>query len=151
MAVESRISQVGTGTGALPPGPKGLPVVGPLLELKKDLLGTSYRAMLEFGDVVRFAGAPGKYHREATFLFHPDMVQYVLATGADNFYKGDEGYIELRELLGNGLLTAEGDVWKRQKRQVKPLFTHKTVADYVTMIALEVAEVGERRRSSAVG
>src|SRR5579864_4334338 len=83
MAVESRISQVGTGTGALPPGPKGLPVVGPLLELKKDLLGTSYGAMLEFGDVVRFAGAPGKYHREATFLFHPDMVQYVLATGAD--------------------------------------------------------------------
>ncbi len=151
MAVESRISQVGTGTGALPPGPKGLPVVGPLLELKKDLLGTSYRAMLEFGDVVRFAGAPGKYHREATFLFHPDMVQYVLATGADNFYKGDEGYIELRELLGNGLLTADGDVWKRQKRQVQPLFTHKTVGDYVPMIVQEGAEAVDRWRPFADG
>src|SRR5438309_12009240 len=114
MAVESRISQVGTGTGALPPGPKGLPVVGPLLELKKDLLGTSYRAMLEFGDVVRFAGAPGKYHREATFLFHPDVVQYVLATGADTLYKGDDGYPELRGVLGTGRLSAGGAVWKRE-------------------------------------
>src|SRR5207244_12464421 len=100
MAVESRISQVGTGTGQLPPGPKGLPVVGPLLELKKDLLGTSYRAMLEFGDVVRFAGAPGKYHREATFLFQPDMVRYVMANGADNSYKGDEGLVALRDIDG---------------------------------------------------
>ncbi|HKN50698.1 MAG TPA: cytochrome P450 [Actinomycetota bacterium] len=151
MAVESRISQVATGTGALPPGPKGLPVLGPLLELKKDLLGTSYRAMLEFGDVVRFAGAPGKYHREATFLYHPDMVQYVLATGADNFYKGDEAYTELREVLGNGLLTAEGDVWKRQKRQVQPLFTHKTVGDYVPMIVQEGAEAVDRWRPFADG
>src|SRR5260370_7588417 len=84
MAVESRISQVGTGTGALPPGPKGLPGVGPLLELKKDLLATSYRAMLEFGDVVRFAGAPAKYHREATFPSHPDLPHYVLPTPPAN-------------------------------------------------------------------
>ena len=157
MSVESRIPQPGTAgtpgtpSATLPPGPKGLPVLGPLLELKKDLLGTTYRAMLEFGDVVRFAGAPGKYHREAVFLYHPDMVQYVLATGADNFYKGDEAYTELREVLGNGLLTAEGDVWKRQKRQVQPLFTHKTVADYVPMIADEGAQVVDRWRPSADG
>jgi len=56
MSVESRIPQPGTAgtpgtpSATLPPGPKGLPVLGPLLELKKDLLGTGYRAMLEFGD-----------------------------------------------------------------------------------------------------
>src|SRR5947208_9903403 len=100
MAVESRISQVGTGTGALPPGPKGRPVVGPLLELKKDLLGTGYRAMLEYGDVVRFAGGPkGKYHVEAIVVFHPDAVQHVLAGAADLYYKGDDAFNEVREVL----------------------------------------------------
>lgn len=151
MSVESRTPQASTTTN-LPPGPKGLPVVGPLLDLKKDLLGTGYRAMLEFGDVVRFAGGPkGKYHVEAVALYHPDMVQYVLATGADNFIKGDDAYLEVRQVLGDGLLTAEGDVWKRQKRLVQPLFTHKTVADYVPMIAEEGAEVIDRWRPHADG
>src|SRR6266699_4122071 len=114
MSVESRISQVGTAaaaTGRLPPGPKGAPVVGPLLELKNDLLGTGYRAMLEFGDVVRFAGGPkGKYHREAVAVFDPDAIQHVLATAADDYYKGEDAYGEVREVLGDGLLTSEGDV-----------------------------------------
>jgi cytochrome P450 len=155
MSVESRISQVGTeaaASGHLPPGPRGLPVVGPLLDLKNDLLGTGYRAMLEFGDVVRFAGGPkGKYHVEAIVVFHPDAVQHVLAGAADNYYKGDDAFNEVREVLGNGLLTAEGDVWKRQKRQVQPLFTHKTVGDYVPMIVEEGAEVVERWAPSANG
>src|SRR3977135_3247519 len=102
MAVESRISQVGTGTGGLPPGPKGLPVVGPLLELKKDLLGTGYRAMLEFGDVVRFAGGPkGTSPGEATLVSHPAAFQHVLAGAADSYYKGDDAFNEVREILGN--------------------------------------------------
>src|SRR5690348_12691274 len=128
MAVESQIPQEQAPQPAkrLPPGPKGAPVVGPLLELKNDLLGTGYRAMLEFGDVVRFAGGPkGKYHREAVAVFDPDAIQHVLATSADDFYKGEDAYGEVREVLGDGLLTSEGDVWKRQKRLVQPLFTHK--------------------------
>ena len=143
MAIESKPSQVNV-AGHLPPGPKGLPVVGPLLDMKKDLLGTGYRAMLEFGDVVRFAGGPpGKYHVEAVALFHPDAVQFVLAGGSDNFWKGDDAYQEVRDVLGDGLLTANGDVWKRQKRMVQPLFTHKTVASYVPMIVDEAAGLVE--------
>src|SRR5579872_6693205 len=125
MAIESQAPGSGSTTAILPPGPKGLPVVGPLLELKNDILGTGYRAMLEFGDVVRFAGGPGKFHREAVAVYHPDAVQYVLATGADNYWKGDDAYYEVRVLLGDGLLTSNGDVWKRQKRMIQPLFTHK--------------------------
>jgi cytochrome P450 len=152
MAVESQVPSAGKpqAPGTLPPGPKGLPVVGPLLELKKDVLGTGYRAMLEFGDVVRFAGGPpGKFHVEATALFHPDNVQHVLATGADGYYKGDDAYREVREVLGDGLLTSDGDVWKRQKRLIQPMFTHKTVGNYVPMIIDEGAELVRRWNPSA--
>ena len=149
MSVESK-PKAATKVAGLPPGPKGLPVVGPLLDLKKDLLGTGYRAMLEFGDVVHFAGGPkGKYHVEAYALYHPDAVQYVLATGADNYYKGEDAYQEVREVLGDGLLTADGDVWKRQKRLLQPLFTHRTVAEYVPMMVDEGAQVVKQWRPQA--
>ncbi|HWD09552.1 MAG TPA: cytochrome P450 [Actinomycetota bacterium] len=150
MAIESQVPATGK-VAILPPGPKGLPVVGPLLELKNDILGTGYRAMLEFGDVVRFAGGPGKFHREAVAVYHPDAVQYVLASGADNYWKGDDAYYEVRVLLGDGLLTSNGDVWKRQKRMIQPLFTHKTIANYVPMIADEGEQLVARFAGASAG
>ena len=124
----------------LDPGPKGLPILGSALDLKNDMLGTAYRAMLEYGDVVRFTvGPPGRFQEEAFGVFHPDHIQRVLAGSADRYIKNDGVYIELRGLLGDGLLTSEGDDWKRQKRMIQPIFTHRRVAGYVPMMAAETA------------
>lgn len=130
---------------ATAPGPKGLPLVGSALDLLRDILGTSLKGMHEHGDVVRYvAGPPGPMRVIAYGLSHPDHAQHVLA-GADHYYsKQDASYNELRTLVGNGLLTSEGEVWKRQKRLVQPLFTHRRVVGYAGMMAQEGADLVER-------
>jgi cytochrome P450 len=148
MAVESDVPTA-TAPGAVPPGPKGAPVVGSLLDLRSDVLGTMHRAMLEFGDVVRFAGGAGKFRVEAYGLFGPEGAHHILAGGSATYGKSGEAFQEIRDLLGNGLLTSDGDEWRRQKRMVQPLFTHRRVAGYVPMMVEEAEGVVDRWRQAA--
>ncbi|MGQ0679674.1 MAG: cytochrome P450 [Actinomycetota bacterium] len=125
----------------LAPGPKGLPIVGSAIDLLRNILGTSLNGMLEFGDVVRYSAGPAGPLRVVLYgIAHPDDVQHVLANTGD-YTKQDNSYMELRSLVGNGLLTSEGDTWLRQKRMVQPLFTHKRVATYAGLMAQEGADL----------
>jgi cytochrome P450 len=96
--------------------------------------------MLQYGDVVRFAGGTGRMRVEAFGLFSPEGAQHVLAAASDAYGKVGPTFQEVRDLLGNGLLTSEGEEWRRQKRMVQPLFTHRRVAGYVPMM-IEEADV----------
>ncbi|HEX2054803.1 MAG TPA: cytochrome P450 [Actinomycetota bacterium] len=137
IALEKKTSQA--------PGPPGLPVVGSALDLLRDILGTTLNGQRRYGDVVRYvAGPPGPLRVIAYGITHPDGVQQVLAGTGNRYSKQDAAYNELRNLVGNGLLTSEGEVWQRQKRMVQPLFTHKRVAGYVDMMSQESAELVER-------
>ncbi|GAC1364346.1 MAG: cytochrome P450 [Actinomycetota bacterium] len=140
MAIRSQ-NDVIAADGVLAPGPKGAPIIGSALDLKRDILGFMHSNMLRYGDVVRVVAGPPSMRVVVHGVFHPDGVQQVLATNADNYYKGTDVYQEVIDLLGNGLLTSEGEVWKRQKRLVQPLFTHKRVAAYVPMIADEAQAI----------
>jgi cytochrome P450 len=137
------ITESSTATEA--PGPRGLPLVGSAIDLLRDFLNTTLDGRREFGDVVRYvAGPPGPMRVVAYGIAHPDGIQHVLASGAENYSKQDAAYNELRELVGNGLLTSEGETWRRQKRLVQPLFTHARVAGYVEMMSEESAGLIER-------
>ena len=117
-------------TGRVAPGPRGLPLLGSL-DLRRDVLGSLHRAMLEYGDVVRFiVGPPGRLRVQLLGLFHPEAVQHVLAGASGEYLKDTPVYREIRTTLGNGLLTSEGEVWRRQKRLIQPLFTHRRVASH---------------------
>jgi cytochrome P450 len=115
-----------------PPGPRGTRLMGVMREFNRDSLGFIERAQRDHGDIVwtRFLYVP------ALFLYHPDEIEYVLATNAKNFVKA----MTLRSnffqrLVGNGLLTSEGEEWKRQRRLTSPAFHRHRIANYAdTMV-----------------
>jgi len=131
------------------PGPKGLPVLGSILELRRDSLGAFLRMRQEYGDVVRvWAGPPG-LRTVLHCVFSPEGAQQVLASQAANFRKDNRFYEELRLSAGNGLLTSQDADYQRQRRLIQPLFTKRRVDGYATAMTLEAAATAESWRDTA--
>ena len=112
-----------------PPGPKGSPIMGVMREFNRDSLGFIERCARDHGDVVwmRFLYVP------ALFLYHPNDIEYVLSTNSKNFIKS----MSLRSnffqrLVGNGLVTSQGEEWKRQRRLSQPAFHRDRIATYAS-------------------
>ncbi len=110
----------------LPPGPKGHPILGVMPEFNRDTLSFITRCR-DYGDVVRLRFL----YVSAYFIYHPDDIEYVVSTNARNFLKS----MSLRSnffhrLVGNGLLTSEGEVWKRQRRLAQPAFHRQRISAY---------------------
>jgi cytochrome P450 len=109
----------------LPPGPNAFSFVGNLWEAIRHPLTFPTLMARRYGDVVR---AP-----VGTLVFymftHPDDIEYVLRNNHRNFSK-DKGTRQLIGLLGEGLLTSEGDLWRRQRRLSQPAFQVEQVQKY---------------------
>lgn len=56
---------------------------------------------------------------------HPDAIQYILRKNIHNCSKENYDYRVLKPVLGEGLLTAESDRWRRQRRLIQPAFHHQ--------------------------
>jgi len=115
----------------LAPGPKGSLILGVMSEFSRDTFGFIERCR-DFGDVVsmRFL------YLTAYFLYHPNDIEYVISTNAKNFIKSRNQRSPLfRRLVGNGLLTSEGEVWKRQRRLAQPAFHRNRINAYAETMA----------------
>ncbi|WP_149181954.1 cytochrome P450 [Streptomyces sp. TRM49041] len=128
-----------TTTGRQIPGPAGLPLVGSMLDLKRDSLGTFLAAYREHGDVVRITAGPPGLRTELYAVFSAEGAQQVLATESANFRKDNLFYQEVRESFGNGLLTSQDEEYLRQRRLVQPLFTRRRVDSYAEAVTGETA------------
>lgn len=113
----------------IPPGPDGLPVLGSTYQMFRDPLSFGERCVDEYGDLVslRLAGT------DAIQLGHPDHARHVLADHSDNYRKG-EFYRQELELLGEGLLTSEGELWQRQRGIIGPMFHPNRIRRYAETI-----------------
>src|ERR671922_2905449 len=131
------------------PGPRGAPVVGSALELRRDVLGTYERARRSYGDVVRFVIGPPGLRSALYVVFHPDAVRRVLATEADRYRKDNQFYEEVRWALGDGLLNSQDERWLRQRRFIQPLFTRRRIAGYAESMAEEAGDLVDRWRQWA--
>jgi len=120
----------------------GFPVVGGSLlfgaarDMRRDLLGTFERAMLDHGGKpVGFRIGPPRLGFTAVAMFEPEGARQVLATDAARYDKEVPALEEFRRFVGDGLLTSDGDRWRRDRRIVAPLFTRRRVASYVGSMA----------------
>ena len=117
----------------LPPGPKGWPVLGVSLELLNDPLALFRRLAREYGDIVRFPVLIG----DRILLNHPDYIEQVLVIQQSKFHKSDLSKRATHRLLGQGLLTSEGEFWRRQRRLAQPAFHRSRINSYAeTMVAI---------------
>ena len=95
----------------------------------------------EHGDVARF-----RWGRSDEYLLnHPDYVHRVLVTEQGSFMKG-QALQEAKRMLGEGLLTSEGDLHLRQRRLMQPLFHKRRVEGYGDTMVTFAERVSERWR-----
>jgi cytochrome P450 len=73
-------------------------------------------------------------------LLHPQYVEQVLLGKTDNFVKGITSRSN-PELFGNGLLTSDGDFWRRQRRLSNPAFHRASLARYAEITAEEATRL----------
>ncbi|MFD3659491.1 cytochrome P450 [Streptomyces sp. NPDC058659] len=97
-----------------------------------------------YGDAVRLPLGPKTLY----FFNHPDYAKHVLVDNAANYHKGI-GLAQARRALGDGLLTSEGDLWRRQRKVIQPAFQHRRIAQQAGAVAEEAAALVTRLRAHA--
>jgi cytochrome P450 len=108
-----------------PRAPKEHWLTGHMRPFRRDRLGFLADCARTYGDVVdlRFG------LMRVRVLNHPDLVEEVLVTKSRHFIK--HGPLrQARPSLGNGLLTSEGDFWRRQRKLAQPAFHRERIAGY---------------------
>jgi cytochrome P450 len=89
------------------------------------------------GDIYRFH-SPAR-RAEMWVINHPDDVKRVLVSNHKNYTKGS-GLDRVKILLGNGIMTSEGDLWKRQRYMMQPAFHRRVITQFNKLIG----EVNDR-------
>ncbi len=83
------------------------------------------------GDIYRVY-APGR--KSYTYVVnHPDDVKRVLVANHRNYTKGI-GLDRVKILLGNGIMTSEGELWRRQRYMMQPLFHRRVITEFARVI-----------------
>ncbi|MFZ0545523.1 MAG: cytochrome P450 [Candidatus Promineifilaceae bacterium] len=120
---------------SLPPGPGGLSKIAGSFRMLGDNVLDQYVDMWhKYGDIVY--NKLGPLHTYT--LFDPEDIHHVLVRNQKNYRKGI-AYEGFRMLVGNGLVTSEGQFWRRQRRLMQPSFTPTAVTQYIQMMS-EVTE-----------
>jgi cytochrome P450 len=109
-----------------PPGPKGLPVLGLALAIRKDPLGTLQRLARKYGDIVTVP-VPGV---NRVLVSRPEYIHQLLILEHAKLHKSALTKLAVGPLLGQGLLISEGDFWRRQRRLAQPAFHRGRVNEY---------------------
>jgi cytochrome P450 len=134
----SSMSVKTTERGKVPPGPRGSFFLGNTFAYLRDPIGFLARSVREHGDIVKL-----RLGNLTTYLLvNPEHIEYVLKTHADNFMK-DKLTRWLIPLVGQGLLTSEGEFWRRQRRLAQPAFQRVQIERYAAVMVQDTQRLLE--------
>lgn len=114
--------------------PGRMPLLGHALAMSRDPVGFLQRLRAQ-GDIVAFYLGPRRIYQ----INAPALIRQVLVGDAHKFQRG-EIFATARQLLGDGLATADDPVHMRQRRVLQPAFHHDRVASYVTVMREQIQE-----------
>jgi len=106
----------------LPPGPRGVPLLGMMPAIRRDPTGVFADAAHKYGDIAYLKIGP----QQGYLVTRPDAIRHVLQDNARNYHKSPL-YDKLKASLGNGLVTSEDAYWLRQRRMAQPAFHRQRI------------------------
>ncbi len=106
--------------------------------LHRDPLAVMSGLHRRHGDLVHFRIGP----QRVFVVLRADLIREVLVRHQKSFKKGP-GFEAARIVLGDGLLTSEGDFHLRQRRMLQPAFHRRRVAAYAGIMVDEATRVGD--------
>ncbi len=110
------------------------------LGFSRDALGLLVKAARDHGDACCFRVGPYR----AYLLNHPDLVQDFFSQ-LQNFQKEPALQIT-RTVLGDGLLTSEGDYHKKQRQLIQPAFHRQRIASYASIMVEKALALSQKWR-----
>ena len=122
---------------ATPDDPQKTASLPPLADVQFDIGGDddAIHRMTELfarhGDIYRFYSPARK--AEMWVINHPDDVKRVLVSNHKNYTKGS-GLDRVKILLGHGIMTSEGDLWRRQRYMMQPSFHRRVITGFNRLI-----------------
>jgi cytochrome P450 len=102
---------------------------GNIRQFRAGLLDFLLEAARDYGPLASFRVGP----RRVFLASRPDLIEQVLVTDAKHYIK-HFGARAFKPVLGNGLVTSEGEFWRRQRKLVQPGFLKARVQSYAPVM-----------------
>ena len=106
-----------------------------------DSLERMIQLFAEHGDIYRVYVPARKAYTYV--VHHPEDIKRILVSNHRNYTKG-VGLDRVKILLGNGIMTSEGEFWRRQRMMMQPLFHRRVVGGFAETIAAATDALLER-------
>jgi cytochrome P450 len=129
-----------TNASRVPPGPRGLPIIGYLLPFLRSPMEAMKTVAQEYGGIARIP-IRGKF---LYLVSDPDLLHELLVTHRQKYTKNVR-YHHMKVLVGQGLLLSEGDAWKKQRLMTQPAFKPSHLDSHVPWMAEEISRFFEQR------
>lgn len=127
---------------SIPAGPKGHWLLGVMPDVNRDPLGFFERAS-QYGPIFSFRF----FIWSGIMVNHPDYIKHILKENNKNYSKQTHDYQVIKPIVGEGLLTSEGDFWLRQRRLIQPAFHRHRIQSFGTPMTDSTLQMLERWQS----
>src|ERR1035438_10040062 len=111
----------------------------------EDLLTWMSHSVERFGDIYQAS----IYGNRVYVITAPDYVEHVLLTNWQNYIRKGYAIKRISMLLGNGIISSNGEFWINQRRMIQPAFTRKAVGSQTDVMIAANVELLEKWKSAA--
>ncbi|CAO3628691.1 unnamed protein product [Cunninghamella blakesleeana] len=118
------------------PGPKveWFPFTGNMLEIIREDAGVPHKRWKEkYGGIVSYKGP---WYENRILVTDPEYIKHIITTNSYDYVKPPRTVEFLRKVLGNGVLVAEGDIHKKQRKMLNPAFSIQAIREMVHLMMI---------------